>query len=71
MPIYEYRCEKGHEFEAQQSIREAAIKKCPRCRGKSKRLVSMTSFILKGNGWAKDGYETGIKAKNKRAPERS
>jgi len=28
----------------------------PPCAGECVRLISRTSFILKGSGWAKDGY---------------
>ena len=56
---YEYACAAcGHEWEAEQSIREAPLKKCPHC-GKStaKRQISRgAGFILKGGGWYADGY---------------
>jgi putative FmdB family regulatory protein len=60
MPIYEYRCEKcGHEFEREQRITEPAIKRCPACKSqKAKRLISNTSFVLKGAGWYKDLYSS-------------
>ena len=29
---------------------------CPKCGGTGKRLISQTSFTLKGGGWYKDGY---------------
>jgi putative FmdB family regulatory protein len=58
VPVYEYACGKcGHEFEAEQRITEAPIKTCPRCRArKVKRLISQTSFVLKGGGWYADLY---------------
>ncbi len=58
MPVYEYACSKcGHEFEAEQRITEPPIKSCPRCRArKVKRLISQTSFVLKGSGWYADLY---------------
>ena len=56
---YEYACSAcGHEWEAEQSIREEPIKKCPKC-GKlqAKRQISRgVGFILKGGGWYADGY---------------
>jgi putative FmdB family regulatory protein len=60
MPIYEYRCEKcGHEFEREQRITEPAVKRCPSCKSqKAKRLISNTSFVLKGAGWYKDLYSS-------------
>jgi putative FmdB family regulatory protein len=59
MPIYEYRCQScGHEFEEFQSISLKAEKTvCPSCKGhKTKRLVSQTSFALKGSGWYVTDY---------------
>lgn len=60
MPIYEYRCEKcGHEFEREQRISEDPIKKCPSCgASRAKRLISATSFVLKGGGWYSDLYSS-------------
>jgi putative FmdB family regulatory protein len=60
MPIYEYACDKcGHEFEAEQRITEAPLKSCPACRGrKVRRLISRTSFVLKGSGWYSDLYSS-------------
>jgi putative FmdB family regulatory protein len=51
MPIYEYQCEKCGTFEATQRITENPLNKCPSCKGKVKKLISNTSFQLKGTGW--------------------
>ena len=60
MPVYEYACEKcGHEFEASQRITDEPIKVCPKCRARRvKRLISQTSFVLKGSGWYSDLYSS-------------
>jgi putative FmdB family regulatory protein len=65
MPVYEYACEKcGHEFEASQRITDEPIKTCPKCKArKVKRLISQTSFVLKGGGWYSDLYSSGGKDK--------
>ena len=63
MPIYEYRCEScGKELEKIQKFSDLPLKDCPKC-GKSslKKLVSASSFRLKGTGW----YETDFKTKKK------
>lgn len=61
MPIYEYKCRKcGKQFEAFQGITEPELNSCQYCDGKVDRLVSMTSFSLKGSGW----YATDYKGKN-------
>lgn len=60
MPTYEYACEKcGHEFEREQRITEEPVKTCPECRArKVRRLISNTSFVLKGSGWYSDLYSS-------------
>ena len=61
MPTYEYACEAcGNEWEFEQSIREDAIKKCPKCgKDRAKRQISRgTGFILKGSGWYSDLYSS-------------
>jgi putative FmdB family regulatory protein len=56
MPIYEYQCQKCGTFEVTQRITEKALSKCPTCRGKVKKLISSTSFQLKGTGWYLTDY---------------
>jgi putative FmdB family regulatory protein len=60
MAIYEYACEKCEsEFEMEQRITDDPIKTCPRCKSKKiKRLISRTSFVLKGGGWYSDLYSS-------------
>jgi putative FmdB family regulatory protein len=71
MPIYEYACGKcGHEFEAEQRMSDAPLKTCPRCRSrKVKRLISQTSFVLKGGGWYSDLYASPGKTAKTAKPE--
>jgi putative FmdB family regulatory protein len=58
MPTYEYQCKAcDHEFERDQRISDPPIKTCPRCKARQvKRLISRTSFHLKGGGWYSDLY---------------
>jgi putative FmdB family regulatory protein len=56
---YEYVCEAcGHQWEAEQSIKDSPLKKCVSCGvDKAKRLISGgTGFLLKGGGWYADLY---------------
>ncbi len=59
MPIYEYNCSKCGVFEVTQRITEDPLKKCPSCRGKVRKLISNTSFQLKGSGWYITDYGRG------------
>ena len=56
MPIYEYRCERCGDFEEMQRITDPPLARCPKCRRKVKRLMSSTSFQLKGTGWYVTDY---------------
>lgn len=60
MPTYEYTCEScEQQFEFEQSIKEDPLVECPSCRNDTlKRLISKTSFVLKGSGWAADNYSS-------------
>lgn len=57
MPIYQYACEKcGSEIEVMQKINDAPLKRCQKCRGKLQKVLSRTSFQLKGGGWYLTDY---------------
>lgn len=57
MPIYEYRCQECQQiFEQWQKDFNDKDKTCPVCGGKSQRLISNTSFVLKGSGWYVTDY---------------
>src|ERR1022692_3002834 len=56
MPIYEYKCPKCGVVEVMQGIKEAALKKCPNCKSKVERMISSSSFVLKGSGWYATDY---------------
>jgi putative FmdB family regulatory protein len=62
MPIYEYKCRKcGKDFELFQRITDPAVKSCQYCKGPVKKLMSLSSFHLKGSGWYATDYG-GVKA---------
>jgi len=57
MPIYEYQCKKcGKQFEAFQGITEPDLKTCKFCKGKVHKMMSLSSFSLKGSGWYATDY---------------
>ena len=61
MPIHEYKCTNeecqkfDEEFEAMMKINDSPAK-CLKCGEELERLISKSSFHLKGGGWAEDGY---------------
>jgi putative FmdB family regulatory protein len=63
MPIYEYHCPKCGTFETTQRITEPALKRCPTCKSKVERMISATSFVLKGSGWYATDYARSGSAK--------
>jgi putative FmdB family regulatory protein len=56
MPIYEYKCKNCGVFEVTQRITESPLTTCPTCKGDIHRLISLTSFVLKGSGWYVTDY---------------
>lgn len=59
MPIYEYICGKCRKkFEIFQKITDKPKTKCPKCQGKAERIISRSSFHLKGTGWFKTTHES-------------
>lgn len=77
MPIYEYACEKcGSRIEVIQKVGDPPPKRCRKCRGKLEKVISRTSFQLKGSGWyatdysrkhASSGKDTTEKAADKKS----
>jgi putative FmdB family regulatory protein len=57
MPIYEYECTRcGHQTEVWQRITDQSISKCEKCKGRMRKLISQSSFHLKGTGWYVTDY---------------
>jgi len=57
VPIYEYQCTKcGEVFEAFQKITDEPLSQCKFCRAKVEKLISHSSFQLKGSGWYLTDY---------------
>ena len=57
MPVYEYQCTAcGKIEEAFQKISESPLEICPHCKGHLKKLISQSTFHLKGSGWYVTDY---------------
>ncbi len=60
MPVYEYECEScGARHEIMQRYTDMPLAICPACGGSVRKLISNTSFVLKGTGWYKTDYASG------------
>ncbi len=60
MPLYEYQCSKcGKVHEVMQKFSDAPLAECPEpeCKGPVTKLMSSTSFALKGSGWYTTDYK--------------
>jgi putative FmdB family regulatory protein len=59
MPTYEYRCDKGHEFEVFQRMSETPVEKCIHCGARAERLLSAGAGLLfKGSGFYITDYRS-------------
>jgi len=57
MPIYKYGCEScGYKFEELQKIGDKPLEECPKCGRQVRRMITHSSFILKGTGWYATDY---------------
>lgn len=71
MPIYEYECPSHGRFEVSQRITEAALSTCktPECGQPVRKLISQSSFALKGSGWYVSDYGKGGSAGTEKKAE--
>jgi putative FmdB family regulatory protein len=57
MPVYEFKCSKGHITEELVKMGTKSTR-CPKCSKRAKKIISQCSFELKGGGWYADGYSS-------------
>jgi putative FmdB family regulatory protein len=63
MPLYEYKCASCEKvFEVIQKFSDPELTTHPGCGGAVKRLLSKTSFHLKGSGWYATDYGKSTKS---------
>lgn len=70
MPTYDYRCNTcKHEFEHFQSMKDAPLKKCPKCgKARLERLIGIGAAVLfKGSGFYQTDYRSDAYAKSAKA----
>ena len=51
MPLYEYRCSGGHEYELVEGFDAPVEHACPHCGGPARRRLSVPAVIFKGPGF--------------------
>jgi putative FmdB family regulatory protein len=58
MPIYEYRCERGHTFEVMQKMTDGPVLVCTRCDAPVQRVFHPVAVHFKGKGFYNTDYGT-------------
>ncbi|MBA2566373.1 MAG: zinc ribbon domain-containing protein, partial [Thermoleophilaceae bacterium] len=56
MPIYEYRCDRGHSFEILQRMADEPMTVCTSCDGKVQRVMHPVAIHFKGSGFYTTDY---------------
>ena len=67
MPIYEYKCKKGHVFETMQSFSDDPLTTCEVCGAPVQRVYHPVSVHFKGSGFYNTDYGTKRRAREKEA----
>ncbi|MBO0768763.1 MAG: zinc ribbon domain-containing protein [Solirubrobacterales bacterium] len=67
MPLYEYKCKKGHVFDVMQSFSEDPLTKCEICGAKAERVLSAPAIHFKGSGFYNTDYGTKRRSREKEA----
>jgi putative FmdB family regulatory protein len=65
MPIYEYKCKKGHVFEVMQSFSDDPLTECEVCGAPVQRVYHPVSVHFKGSGFYNTDYGTKRRAREK------
>ncbi len=63
MPIYEYKCTKGHVFEVMQSFSDDPLTKCEVCGSPVQKVLYPVSVHFKGSGFYNTDYGTKRRAR--------
>ena len=71
MPIYEYRCKKGHQFEVMQRMGDDPVEKFEVCGATVQRVFHPIAVHFKGSGFYNTDYGTRKRSREKEAKESS
>jgi putative FmdB family regulatory protein len=70
--MYEYICDEcGKHCEVIQKFTDKPLSTCPECSGRMRKVISQTSFILKGSGWYATDYASPERKKARESEEPS
>jgi putative FmdB family regulatory protein len=58
MPIYEYRCNRGHKFEVMQKMTDEPVSSCATCEAPVQRVFHPVAVHFKGKGFYNTDYGT-------------
>ena len=58
MPTYEYRCDRGHQFEVTQRMTDDPVLNCARCDAPVQRVFHPVAVHFKGKGFYNTDYGT-------------
>ncbi len=72
MPLYEYRCEKGHTFEVKQKMTDDPVTSCQVCDASVQRVFHPVAVHFKGSGFYNTDYgKKGSKPAGEKSSESS
>jgi putative FmdB family regulatory protein len=69
MPIYEYKCKKGHVFDVMQRMTEDPLNVCKVCGATAKRVLHAPAVHFKGSGFYNTDYGTRRRAREAKENE--
>lgn len=67
MPVYEYKCDKGHSFEVIQSMADDPLTECEECGAPAQRVLFAPAVHFKGKGFYNTDYGTKKRQREKAA----
>jgi putative FmdB family regulatory protein len=67
MPIYEYRCRKGHNFDVMQRFSDDPVESCEVCGAPVQRVFRAPAVHFKGSGFYNTDYGTRKRSREKEA----
>lgn len=70
MPIYDYLCENGHQFEVMQRFSDPRLTSCEVCGAPVERVLHPPAIHFKGSGFHNTDYGTKKRNREKAAADR-